>query len=149
MSFMFYDVSKIAFAFLWSKDRHSPPASTKTVRWQRHQRCLYYQSEKGKRCRNRTFPGLIYKHLRCLCPLGLQRGPKITSLVARQVHTTFASDSRMWPAHPAWIWRAYIYVRQMLHEIYNVRHVAHVIMQMLRATRDVTFGPLICSWMSD
>jgi hypothetical protein len=27
------------------------------------------------------------------------------ALLVRQVRTTFASDSRMWRAHPAWIWR--------------------------------------------
>jgi hypothetical protein len=40
----------------------------------------------------------------------LQRGPKVASLVVRpscmwQVRGTFASDSRMWRAHPAWMSR--------------------------------------------
>jgi phage gp16-like protein len=61
--------------------------------------------------KNKT--GLVFKYspaLETLIKMHMARmespteGSKVTSLVARQVRATFASDSRMC-AHPAWIWR--------------------------------------------
>jgi hypothetical protein len=77
----------------------------------------------------------------------VQRGPKVTSLVARQAHATFASDSRMW--HASGVNLAHVTQKLLAKLAYDVRHVARVSWKccahLPRATRDVTFGPLCMS----
>jgi hypothetical protein len=77
--------------------------------------------------------------------------------LARQVHEAFASYSRMWRAHPAWIRReSGANVTQMLrakfafdvrhHDVSRVHHVNKCCAHLPRPTKDVTFGPL-CMWL--
>jgi hypothetical protein len=65
-------------------------------------------------------------------------------LLAQQVRATFASDSRMWRAHLAWIWRINVCHANVTRTI-RVRCAScspRSSCNVARTTRDVTFGPL-------
>jgi hypothetical protein len=76
----------------------------------------------------------------------LQRGPKVTSFIAQQVHAIFASDSRMWPAYPAWIWRIrHANVKAHLHFWHRL---THPLIGILRLTTSVASSRWV-TWSAD
>jgi hypothetical protein len=69
----------------------------------------------------------------------VQRGPKVTSLVARSSRGRCVqqlSDTRMWRAHPAWIWRICHANVTRTCKCTSCKCCAHL------RTKDVTFGSL-------